>query len=155
MTKSTIKGRCPLINPQKRKAWRQKRKIKNNPEEKPPCRHPWIFLLPFVRHPWMPLLSRCPSPLNGSTRGPQYLKASGFPPPRHPGNLQAVFSLPLNASIRGPWFLKVFGFPIKDFGNDGWCGCLNGSTRALNNGRGHALSFPMEGQKKAKTWMPA
>jgi len=27
--------------------------------------------------------------LNGSTRGPQYLKAFGFPPPRHPGNLQA------------------------------------------------------------------
>ncbi len=29
-------------------------------------------------------------------------KKHGFPPPRHPGNLQAVFSLPLNASIRGP-----------------------------------------------------
>jgi len=47
------------------------------------------------------------SPLNVSARGPQYLKASGFPSPRHPGNLQAAFSLPLNGSIRGPWFLKI------------------------------------------------
>ncbi len=38
---------------------------------------------------------------------------------RHPGNLQAAFSLPLNVSIRGPQYLKRFGFPIKDFGNDG------------------------------------
>jgi len=120
MTESTIKGRCPLITPQKRKAWRQKRKIKNNPEEKPPCRHPWIFLLPFVRHPWMPLLSRCLSFLNGSIRNPNYLraKASGFPSPRHPGNFRAAFSLPLNGSItlrssprqsssRGPQYLKT------------------------------------------------
>jgi len=26
-------------------------------------------------------------------------KAFGFPPPRHPGNFRAVFSLPLNGSI--------------------------------------------------------
>jgi len=34
-------------------------------------------------------------------------KKHGFPPPRHPGNLQAVFSLPLNGSIRGPQYLKT------------------------------------------------
>jgi hypothetical protein len=98
----------------------------------------------------MPLLSRCLSFLNGSIRNPNYLraKASGFPSPRHPGNLQAAFSLPLNASIRGPWFLKVFRFPIKDVRHDGRGGFLSVSTRALNNGRGHALSFPMEGTKR-------
>ncbi|MGB4691240.1 MAG: hypothetical protein WBH59_02730 [Atribacterales bacterium] len=32
---------------------------------------------------------------------------------------------------------------------------LSGSIRNPNNGRGHALSFPIEGRKeKAKTWMP-
>ena len=32
---------------------------------------------------------------------------------------------------------------------------LSGSIRNPNNGRGHALSFPIEGQKeKAKTWIP-
>ena len=38
---------------------------------------------------------------------------------------------------------------------------LSGSIRNPNNGRGHALSFPIEGQKekekekeKEKTWMP-
>jgi len=49
------------------------------------------------------------SPLSGSIRNLNYLRAKnfGFPPPRHPGNLQAAFSLPLNGSIRGPWFLKI------------------------------------------------
>jgi len=75
--------------------------------------------------------------LSGSIRNLNYLraKAFGFPPPRHPGDFRAVFSLPLNGSItlrssprqslsRGPWCLKQkkrqkHGFPIKDFGNDG------------------------------------
>jgi len=59
---------------------------------------------------------------------------------RHPGDFRAAFSLLLNASItlrssprqslsRGPQYLKQKkkkkrGFPTKDFGNDGWCGCL-------------------------------
>ena len=37
------------------------------------------------------------------------------------------------------------GFPIKNFGNDGGDGFLNGSTRNLNNGRRH-----LYGSKKKK-----
>jgi len=33
------------------------------------------------------------------------------PQVRHPGNLQAAFSLPLNVFIRGPQYLKACGFP--------------------------------------------
>jgi len=40
-------------------------------------------------------------------------KKHGFPPPRHPGNLQAGVH-----SIEKPKKKKKFGFPIKDFGND-------------------------------------
>ena len=51
-----------------------------------------------------------------------------------------------------------------NFENDGKRECifylsfLSGSIRNPNNGRGHALSFPIEGQKekekeKEKTWM--
>ena len=151
MTKSTIKGRCPLINPQKRKAWRQKRKIKNNPEEKPPCRHPWIFLLPFVRHPWMPLLSRCLSFLNGSIRNLNYLRAKNldshllvtpaifkpgstvFKNQRKSKNMDSRLKLSgmTEKGGRHPWmplsgvhkYLKTSGFPIKDFGNDEGGGC--------------------------------
>jgi hypothetical protein len=34
-----------------------------------------------------------------------------------------------------------------DFGNDGGDGFLSVSIRNLYNGRGHALSFPIEGQR--------
>jgi len=44
-------------------------------------------------------------------------------------------------------YLKAFGFPIEDFGNDGGDGFLSVSIRNLYNGRGHALSFPIEGQR--------
>ncbi len=72
--KSTIRGRCPLINPQKRKTWRQKRKIKNNPEEKAS-----VSSLLNVS------ITPSSSPLNGSIRGPWCLKQKkekqklGFP----------------------------------------------------------------------------
>jgi len=149
--KSTIRGRCPLINPQKRKTWRQKRKIKNNTEEKTSASS---FLNGSIT-----LRS---SPRQSSSRGPEVskkqrksknldsrLKISGMTKKggRHPGNLRAVFSLPLNVFIapyssprqslsRGPWFLKVFGFPIKNFTHDGGDG------------------FPSEFQTWRKRWMP-
>jgi len=94
------------------------------------------------------------------TRNLNYLRAKtfGFPPPRHPGDFRAAFSLPLNGSItfyssprqsssRGPWCLKVFGFPIKDFGNDKKrrSSPLNGSIR------GKQL---LKTKEKIKAWMP-
>ena len=79
----------------------------------------------------MVLLSRCLSFLKASIRNLNYLRAKtfGFPPPRHPGDFRAVFSLPLNVFIapyssprqflsRGPWFLKAFGCLVKDFRHD-------------------------------------
>jgi len=75
-------GASPLITPGKdENTKRQRKKIKNNPEEK----------------------ASVSSPLNGSIRNPNYLraKASGFPPPRHPGNLQA--------GVHSPQYLKTKG----------------------------------------------
>jgi hypothetical protein len=53
-----------------------------------------------------------PSPLSVSTRGPQYLKAFGFPI-KDFGN-DGGASL-LNGSTRSLQCLKAFGFPIKYF----------------------------------------
>ena len=52
-----------------------------------------------------------PSPLSASTRGPQYLKAFGFPI-KDFGNDGGHHS---NGSTRSLQCLKAFGFPIKYF----------------------------------------
>jgi len=87
-----------------------------------------VVLLPLIRHPGdfravfsLPLnvfIAPFSSPRQSSSRGPWFLKASGFPT-KDFGNDKKRRSSPLNGFIRGPQYLKAFGFPIKDFGNDG------------------------------------
>jgi len=71
-----------------------------------------------------------------------------FPQVRHPGDFRAVFSLPLNGSIAffvtpaifkpGSTVFKNLDSRLKISGmTAGGGGCLNGSTRGLNQRRGN------------------
>ncbi len=125
--KSTIRGRCPLINPQKRKTWRQKRKIKNNTEEKTSASS-FLSVSITLRSSPRQSLSRGPEVSKKQRKSKSMdsrLKISGMTKKegRHPWTPLPSRCLSfLSVSIRNLNYLraKASGFPIKDFGND--CG---------------------------------